>query len=389
MSARPKRPLSQVVTETDRRFIDAALRLGRTMQGRAWPNPAVGTIVVQTGSDGTPVVVGRGATGEGGRPHAEEIALDQAGDAARGASVYVSLEPCAHRNRPGVAPCSNRLIQAGVARVFAAVQDPNPSIHGRGFDRLRDAGIEVIDDVAPLAGGRAHSGHFNRMSSNRPHVTLKLAVSADGMIGLKGGGQIPITGTEARCWVHRMRADADAILVGVGTVIADDPMLDCRLDGLAARSPVRVVFDTYARTPPASQLAKTAYRLPTWVVTAPVVDPDRLSVLAGTRIELLQAPIIIGPREDHVNPTKALKVLADRGITRVMVEGGSRVAATLLKANLVDEFALFTSRKTLGQDGIAAISGLSLQQELTKSFSQIDERRVGDDRLQVFWRRNN
>lgn len=367
------------VTEIDRRLMAAALRLGRSALGRTWPNPAVGTLLVQFDGAGAPIVVGRGVTGEGGRPHAEEIALDAAGDKAKGATAYVSLEPCAHRSRPSVAPCSNRLIEAGVARVLAAVEDPNPHIDGRGFDRLCAHDVAICGAVAEAEGRAAHAGHFKRVREGRPHVALKLAVSADSKIGRPGAGQVAISGAAARRRVHAMRAQFDAILVGVGTVIADDPMLDCRLPGMGQLSPVRLVFDTYARTPPGSAIAKSAYRLPTWVLTAEYGAAERIEALVGSRIERLIAPITVGAREDRINPKAALRLIGERGITRVMVEGGARLAASLIHADLIDEVVVFQSPMKIGPDGIAALDGLCLDTVLATRFRSVSRQKIERD----------
>lgn len=375
------------ISDLDRRLMAAAIRLGRSALGRTWPNPAVGTLLVQFDDDGCPIVVGSGVTGEGGRPHAEEIAIDAAGDRAKGATAYVSLEPCAHRSRPTVAPCSNRLIEAGVARVLAAIEDPNPHIDGRGFDRLRDHGVEALDNILQDLGEDVHAGHFRRMKDGRPHVALKLAVSRDGKIGRPGASPVQITGEAARRRVHTMRAEFDAILVGVGTVLADDPMLDCRLPGLADRSPVRVVFDTYARTPPESAIAKTAFRLPTWLVTAEYVDPAKLEALVGSRIERLISPITIGAREDRINAKSALQILGERGITRLMVEGGSKLAASLIAANLVDELVLFHAPIILGSDGIPALDHMDLDVVTHQRFRRVSHQKFGEDLMVRYLRR--
>lgn len=375
------------VTDLDRRLMAAALRLGRSALGRTWPNPAVGTLLVQFDQEGAPIIVGRGITGEGGRPHAEERALDAAGANAKGATAYVSLEPCVRRSRPRVLPCSNRLIEAGVARVLAAVEDPNPHIEGRGFDLLGEHHVAISGAVAEEAGHLAHAGHFKRVKEGRPHVTLKMAISQDGKIGLPGAGQVAITGAAARRRVHAMRASFDAILVGVGTVMADNPMLDCRLPGMEQLSPVRIVFDTYARMPLESAIAQSAFRLPTWVLTAEYGAAQRVETLIGSRIERLIAPITVGAREDRINPKAALQLIGERGITRLLVEGGARLAASLIQAELVDEVVLFRGAVTIGPKGIAALDGLSLEEVLESRFQKVARERIGRDALTMY-RRN-
>ena len=235
-------------SDLDNRFMALALTLGRRGLGNAWPNPAVGAVVVKDG-----VVVGRGWTQPGGRPHAEVEALRRAGEAARGATLYVTLEPCSHHGK--TPPCVDAILAAGVARVVSALEDPNPKIAGEGHARLRQQGVAVDVGLGAEEALRAHAGHFRRVREGRPHVTLKLAVSADGKAGLPGRKPAAITGEAARTRVHLMRAMNDAVLTGIGTVLADDPQLTCRLPGMAHRSPVRVVLDSALRLPPGSKLA--------------------------------------------------------------------------------------------------------------------------------------
>src|SRR6202012_2456790 len=217
----------------DRRFMQLALTLGRRGQGRTWPNPAVGAVVVKDG-----VIVGRGWTQPGGRPHAEPVALRQAGEAARGATLYVTLEPCSHFGRSP--PCADVVIAAGIARVVSAIEDPNPEVAGQGHARLRAAGITVDIGLCATEAAHDHAGHFRRVRDRRPHVILKLAVSSDDKIAAAGGKPVAITGEAAKSRVHLLRAQCDAILVGIGTALSDDPLLTCRLPGMAARSPGRV-----------------------------------------------------------------------------------------------------------------------------------------------------
>src|SRR6201987_2258696 len=221
----------------DARFMALGLALGRRGLGNTWPNPAVGAVIVRNESEG-PVVVGRAWTQPGGRPHAEIEALRRAGAAARGATMYVTLEPCSHYGKSP--PCADAIVAAGIARVVAALEDPNPEVAGAGHARLRAAGIAVEVGLGSQEARRAHAGHIRRIRDGRPHVTLKLAVSADGKAGAAGRRPAAITGEAARARVHRMRAMNDAILIGIGTARADDPQLTCRLPGLEARSPVRV-----------------------------------------------------------------------------------------------------------------------------------------------------
>src|SRR5215831_16577680 len=275
--------MTETDAATDARLMDLALALGRRGLGNTWPNPAVGAVIVRD-EGGGPVIVGRGWTQPGGRPHAEVEALRRAGDAARGATMYVTLEPCSHHGKSP--PCADAIVAAGIARVVSALEDPNPEVAGQGHARLRAAGIAV--EVGPGAeeARRAHAGHIRRIVDGRPHVTLKLALSADRKVGAAGRRPVAITGEAVRAQVHRMRAMNDAILIGIGTALADDPQLTSRLPGMEKFSPVRVVLDTHLRLPPGGALAKSARETPVWVVTA--AEPAQ--ALRQQGVEVLRAP---------------------------------------------------------------------------------------------------
>jgi diaminohydroxyphosphoribosylaminopyrimidine deaminase/5-amino-6-(5-phosphoribosylamino)uracil reductase len=330
----------------DCRFMALALALGRRGLGRTWPNPAVGAVVVQDD-----VIVGRGWTQPGGRPHAEVEALQRAGDAARGATLYVTLEPCSHHGRSP--PCADAIVAAGVTRVVSAMQDPNPEVAGRGHARLREAGIDVETGEGAEIARRDHAGHIRRMRDGRPHVTLKLAVSVDGKAGFAGRKPVGLTGEPARARVHMLRATHDAILIGIGTALADDPALTCRLPGMASRSPVRVVLDSELRLPTTSQLARTARETPVWVFGQGLA---RAAELRGAGVEVLPAEGAAG----RLDIAAVLRSLAAHGITRLMVEGGPMVAASFVAADLVDAAVVFRSPKAIGPDGIEALEGLPL-----------------------------
>jgi diaminohydroxyphosphoribosylaminopyrimidine deaminase / 5-amino-6-(5-phosphoribosylamino)uracil reductase len=364
----------------DERFMDLALALGRRGLGNAWPNPAVGAVVVDAAGD-VPVIVGRGWTQPGGRPHAEVEALARAGARARGATLYVTLEPCSHHGQ--TPPCADAIVAAGIARVVSAIEDPNPEVAGEGHARLRAHGIAVEIGLREAEARAAHAGHFRRVRDGRPHVTLKLAVSADGKAGLAGRRPAAITGERALARVHLMRAMNDAILVGVGTALADDPQLTSRLPGGEARSPVRVVLDTALRLPETGTLAKTAARTPVWVFAGTDADAAAERRLARHGVEVLRVPATAG-RVDH---SAMLHVLGERGITRLMVEGGPTVAASLVAADLVDEAAIFRSTVTIGPTGIDALEGLPLS-AVTASprFISRGVEMVGEDRLETFER---
>jgi diaminohydroxyphosphoribosylaminopyrimidine deaminase/5-amino-6-(5-phosphoribosylamino)uracil reductase len=362
--------------EMDNRFMALALSLGRRGLGNAWPNPAVGAVVVKDG-----IVVGRGWTQPGGRPHAEVEALRRAGEAARGATLYAPLEPCSHYGQ--TPPCVDAITAAGVARVVSALEDPNPQIAGQGHAKLRAAGISVTLGIDADEARHAHAGHIARVRNGRPHVTLKLAVSADGKAGLPGRKPATITGEAARERVHLMRAMNDAVLTGIGTVLADDPQLNVRLPGMEQRSPVRVVVDSELRLPPASRLAASASRTLDWVFASESAPQDNERALIDLGVEVLRVPGAKG----RLDLSAVLHALAERGITRVMVEAGPILSAAFLAADLVDEAALFRSPAALG-DGIDALEGLPLT-ALTQSskLRLVATEQVGPDTLQTFERK--
>lgn len=335
--------------EADRRFMQLALTLGRRGLGRTWPNPAVGAVVVKDG-----LIVGRGWTQPGGRPHAEPEALKRAGQSARGATLYVTLEPCSHVGKSP--PCTDAVIASGIARVVAAIGDPNPEVAGQGFAKLRAAGIAVDIGLEAAQAARDHAGHLRRVRDGRPHVILKLAVSADDKIGGPGGKPVAITGEAARSRVHLLRAQCDAILAGIGTVLADDPLLTCRLPGMAARSPVRVVLDRALRIPLAGRLVQSARETPLWVMTSETAEAAVAAPLEAAGAQVIR---VAGATPD-IDLQAVLHLLAERGVTRLMVEGGSRVAAAFVAAGLVDEAWLLRGPEAIGNDGVSALGALPL-----------------------------
>jgi diaminohydroxyphosphoribosylaminopyrimidine deaminase/5-amino-6-(5-phosphoribosylamino)uracil reductase len=329
----------------DERFMAEALRLAHQHLGATGSNPSVGCVIVGDEGDG-PKIVGRAVTAIGGRPHAETQALASAGEAARGATAYVTLEPCSHHGK--TPPCADALIAAGVARVVVAVMDPDERVAGRGLAMLRDAGIEVVTGVNEEEGERELEAYLMRKRNNRPYVTLKLAVSADGMIGMKGQGQVRITGAPARDFVHRLRAETDAILVGIGTAIADDPELTVRVAGLEHRSPLRIVIDGDLDLPLGSKLVRTAREVPVLAVTGEqhgsVAFVERRQALEALGVEVVVC--------DPSAPGDLLAALATRGISSLLVEGGARTAQLFLNAGLVDRILLLTGPVTLGEEGV-------------------------------------
>ena len=361
---------------TDNRFMQLALVLGRRGLGNTWPNPAVGAVVVKDG-----VIIGRGWTQPGGRPHAETQALKRAGKAAHGATLYVTLEPCSHQGK--TPPCADAIIRAGIARVVSALQDPNPEVAGQGHERLRARGIAVEVGLGADDARRAHAGHIRRMRDGRPHVMLKLAVSADGKAGAAGRRPVAITGEAANARVHLLRSMSDAILIGMGTALADNPALTCRLPGMLDRSPVRILLDAQLRVPLSVTLIATARETPTWVFGAANASAMAEQVLRDKGAEVFR----VKAKEGRLDLAQVLKILAGRGITRLLVEGGPTVAASFLTADLVDEAALFRSPKAIGADGIDALEGLPLE-ALThsKRLSMPGIEILGSDKVEFFAR---
>jgi diaminohydroxyphosphoribosylaminopyrimidine deaminase/5-amino-6-(5-phosphoribosylamino)uracil reductase len=334
----------------DQRFMQLALTLGRRGQGRTWPNPAVGAVVVKDG-----VIVGRGWTQPGGRPHAEPEALKRAGEAARGATLYVTLEPCSHFGKSP--PCADAIIAAGIARVVSAIDDPNPEVAGQGHARLRAAGIAVDIGLGALDAARDHAGHFRRIRDKRPHVILKLAVSSDDKIGAAGHKPLAISGEAAKARVHLLRAQCDAILVGIGTVLADDSLLTCRLPGMEARSPVRVVLDRALRMPNTSRLVHSARETPLWVMTSDLAEAPAATKLGAAGAQVIRIAATSTPGLDLLS---VLHALSEKGITRLLIEGGARVASSFVASGMVDEVWLLRGADAVGADGVPALDALPL-----------------------------
>ena len=369
--------------EADVERMRAALALAGRGLGNVWPNPAVGCVIVQSGEiqggqTGGGQVVGRGWTQPGGRPHAETQALARAGDAARGATAYVSLEPCAHYGK--TPPCAEALIKAGVARVVSACEDPDHRVAGRGHALLREAGVAVTVGVLAEEARRLNLGFFLARLHDRPMTTLKLATTLDGRIAARTGHSKWITGEAARAASHRLRADHDAILVGVGTALADDPDLTCRLPGMEHRSPVRVVFDSRLRLPLTAKLVTTATQVPTWVMTLAATDAHhkaRAAALAAAGARVFHVPADAAGMPDVA---AALKVLAGEGITRLLAEGGAHVAASLLRAGVVDRLEWFRAPGLIGGDGLPAAQGFGLDRvDVMPRFFRLSVQRLGDD----------
>jgi diaminohydroxyphosphoribosylaminopyrimidine deaminase / 5-amino-6-(5-phosphoribosylamino)uracil reductase len=359
----------------DLRSMRAALALARRGLGTVWPNPAVGCVIVNRGR-----VVGRGWTQPGGRPHGETEALRRAGEAARGAIAYVSLEPCCHWGR--TPPCADALIAAGVRRVVVALEDPDPRVAGEGLRRLRAAGLDVETGLCATDAAEINAGFFCRLRLGRPLVTLKLATSLDGRIATRRGESRWITGPLARDRAHALRAVHDAIMVGSGTVLADDPQLTCRLPGLGHRSPVRVVIDRRLAVPPSARLIAEARQVPTWVLALSSADPVRRQALLAAGVTVIEVdPDAAG----GIDFKSALTALGERGITRVLVEGGGQLAVALVRARLVDRLAWFHAPLLIGGDGFPAIAGFGLE-AMTDAprFERLTTETIGGDLLTIF-----
>jgi diaminohydroxyphosphoribosylaminopyrimidine deaminase/5-amino-6-(5-phosphoribosylamino)uracil reductase len=355
----------------------AALALARRGLGNAWPNPAVGCVLVKEGR-----VIGRGWTQPGGRPHAETEALRRAGDAARGATAYVTLEPCSHHGR--TPPCCEALAGAGIARVVMAMRDPDPRVNGRGLAMLRGAGIAVEEGLLEAEARALNAGFFRRIQAGMPVVTLKLASTLDGRIATATGESRWITGQAARREVHALRARHDAILVGSGTVLADDPDLTCRIPGMERVPMLRVVADARLRTPPSARLVQSAAVAPVLIMTAPGHPPAAQAPFMEAGADMVTAP---AHAAGGLDLPSLLRALGRRGVTRVLAEGGAGLAAALLRQGLVDRLAWFHAPAVMGGDGHPALEGLRLAAlSAMPRFRRVALRALGDDMLSEFER---
>jgi diaminohydroxyphosphoribosylaminopyrimidine deaminase/5-amino-6-(5-phosphoribosylamino)uracil reductase len=334
----------------DESHMRSALALARRGLGVTWPNPSVGCVVVKDGR-----VLGRAVTAPGGRPHAEPTALAMAGEAARGATVYVTLEPCCHWGK--TPPCTDALIAAGVVRVVIAVRDPDQRVNGEGCNKLRAAGIVVEEGVLAAEAEEVLAGFISRIRRGRPLVTLKLASTLDGRIATHAGESQWITGTPARRAAHALRGHADAVLVGVGTVLADDPELTCRIPGFRVAPVVRVVVDSHLRTPLTAKLVRTAHEAPTWFLVRPGSDRARASAVTTAGAKVIE----VAGAAAGVDLKRGLAALAEAGITRLLVEGGGQIAAALLRDDLVDRIAWFHAPAVMGGDGWPAAQAFGVE----------------------------
>jgi len=359
---------------TDARHMRAAITLARRGLGDTAPNPSVGCVIVKDGA-----VIGRGRTAAGGRPHAETAALLMAGDAAKAATAYVSLEPCSHTGK--TPPCANALIAAGIARVVIGARDPNPKVNGQGVAMLRAAGIEVVEDVLNAEARAVISGFAMVQTAGRPLVRLKLASTLDGRIATRTKASQWLTGEAARRAAHAIRGRHDAVLVGVGTVLADDPELTCRIDGFRSAPLVRIVVDSHLRTPLLSKLVNSARQTPLWLLHRDGADPARKQALADAGVALLEVP----GGATGVDLPAALRALAKAGLTRILAEGGASLAAALLRGHLVDRLAWFHAPAIIGGDGWPAAQAFGVT-ELSDMprFTLLAQEQWGDDLLSTF-----
>lgn len=355
--------------ERDRRFMAAAIRYSRRHLGLTGTNPSVATLIVSE-EGGEPVIVGRGVTAIGGRPHAEAEALAEAGERARGATAYVTLEPCAHHGR--TPPCAEALVTAGIKRVVGAAGDPDERVAGRGYELLREAGIEVVSGVLAEEASQMMQGYLIRSEKKRAQVILKLALSRDGMIGRQGRGQVQITGEIAGRQVHMMRAEADAILIGIRTALNDDPALTCRLPGLQDRSPTRIVLDRNLRLPLNSTLVSSARKVPLFLTTAADCPADRREAYAEVGVQFLA----VDTADGEVALPELVEDLAARGLSTLFVEGGAHTANAFLEDDLVDKLCLFVSPLELGAESVVAPV---TPEALPEGFRLVRQERFGED----------
>jgi diaminohydroxyphosphoribosylaminopyrimidine deaminase/5-amino-6-(5-phosphoribosylamino)uracil reductase len=363
---------------SDEDHMAQALQLARRGLGLTWPNPSVGAIIVAPSGE----IAARGWTAPGGRPHAEAIALERAGGKTRGGTIYVTLEPCAHAGGRGEA-CAELIAAAKPARAVIGIADPDPRTGGKGLARLAASGIEVKDGVLEDEAREVALGHILRVTEHRPAVTLKLAVGSDGLMPRGKGTPVWITGPDARAHGHLLRARNDAILVGRGTIVADNPSLTCRLPGMSCRSPVRVVLDRRLRTPPGAKLFDDLM-VPVWLVCAADEEHPSTDALQDRGGEIVPVPV-----DSHgmLVVRDALETLASRGITRVLVEGGAQIARAFLDAGLIDEAVIYRGPKPVGPDGLMPFVSEGLDPIVASGhFTQTEARSFGPDRM-TWWRR--
>lgn len=357
----------------DIHFLHHALRIGARNLGRTWPNPSVGCVLVKGGH-----VIAAAATAETGRPHAETQALQQAGSLARGATAYLTLEPCTH---VGQTPsCAQALIEAGISRVVFACEDVDPRVAGKSDDMLRRAGITVEKILLPLAADQ-HRGFFRRVQHGMPYVAMKLASSLDGKMRDHVGQSQWITGATARAHGHRLRAQFDAIVTGIGTVLADDPQLTVRLPGADHPRLVRVVCDRHVRLPLDSQLVRSAETQPVHLITT----AEGVELAASHANDLRERGVTMVVLEDQsLYPQNILHALSEAGLTRVLIEAGPTLSTAFLAAACVDTLHWYRAPMLLGSGGMAAVGPLDVALEHAKRARRTVQIPLGDDSLEVY-----
>lgn len=364
------------MSDIDIRFMRLAIELSRRGLGATAENPPVGCVIVRDDS-----VVGRGFTARKGRPHAEVIALAQAGENSRGATAYVTLEPCCHHGK--TPPCSLALIEAGISRVVCALNDPDDRVNGKGLEQLCASNIEVVANFCANEAQRVLAGYLSRRTTNKPSVLLKLAISRDEKVASNNSRNRWITGPLARERGHLMRAQCDAILVGIGTVLEDNPRLSCRLNGLQDLSPIRVIVDTHLNTPLHSKLVESAREIPVMIMCSQNIEINKSLKLLEKGVEVIPCSL----KSDRVDLTDMLSKLADHGINRLLVEGGAKIAEALVDDRLVDELAIFKAPIDIGPEGTAAFASRTLS-GVVKKLSMVEDYKlkIGPDELNLYHR---
>lgn len=353
----------------------SALNLARQGLGRTWPNPSVGCIIIKEGH-----VVGRARTADGGRPHAETIALEMAGKYAKGATAYVSLEPCAHEGQTG--PCAQALVNAGVRKVVIGREDSDPRVRAKGIEMLRDAGIEVVVGILEDKAYEANKGFFLRYSDGRPFISLKTATTLDSKIATKTGQSKWITGDVARARAHLIRAQHDAICVGINTVLADDPSLTSRVPGHIHHN-IRIVFDTNLRLTGSEKIFDECADNPVWIVTSVNSTNEKAKPLVNAGADI----VTIETKDNHIDIAKAMYALSEKGITRLLVEGGAGLMTSFLKENLYDRLYWFRAGSVFGADGHSAAQALGIENVDQKiNLTHTESMMLGEDTLDIYTR---
>ncbi|MBA2127488.1 bifunctional diaminohydroxyphosphoribosylaminopyrimidine deaminase/5-amino-6-(5-phosphoribosylamino)uracil reductase RibD [Hyphomicrobium methylovorum] len=353
----------------DAEMMGIALAMAERGLGATSPNPSVGAVIAD---EATGEVLARATTAPGGRPHAETTAIAAAGERARGATIYVTLEPCSHHGRTG--PCAEAIVAAGLRRAVVAIEDPDPRVSGRGLDRLRDAGLDVTRGVGAAQARHITRGHIVRITERRPFVTLKLALDETGEIA-RGSGVSPVwvTGEMSRAHGMLLRAKSDAILVGGQTVLDDDPELTCRLPGLFDRSPVRIVLSRSLDIPMGAKLVRSAATVPTWVMTGVGSDATKRSQFEAHGAEVIDSTLVQGT----LWLPAIMETLVARGITRLLVEGGPRIWRAFADASLVDEIVLYMAGDPSDEQALAAAARWLGPMAL----HAVERRRMGSDMM--------